>query len=89
MRKTNPICPVGQGSRDRNVQNEANFGGSFKCEVSSVKLGNRRVESSESSYFKLYTSNFRRNAQPPKANRAKRTQFPAGCTHWRRPAVGV
>ena len=49
------------------MQNEANFGRSSKRKVSSVKCSKPGFESSESSYFKLYTSNFRRNASRPRA----------------------
>jgi hypothetical protein len=58
------------------VPNKANFGRSFKCEVSSVKLGKPVSQPSESSYFKLYTSHFplRRSRR---VSRAKQSQFPA------------
>jgi hypothetical protein len=52
--KTNPISPVGRGPEGRNVQNEANSGGSLKFEVSSVKTGKVVVGASN---FTLYTSN--------------------------------
>jgi hypothetical protein len=75
--KTKPIwppvsgngrAPAGMGPLPGSiVQNEANFGRSFKCNVSSVKSGKTGFESSGSSCFELHTSNFRRNADCPEA----------------------
>jgi hypothetical protein len=61
------------------AQNEPNFGRSLKCEVPSVKPAKLGVESSKSSYFKLYTSNFRRNADSPESIVRNEANFrPAG-----------
>ncbi len=64
----------GRGHRDvgrgANAQNEPNFERSFKCKVSSVKLGKPDGESSRSSYFKLRTLHFKLGRRPLLARRA-------------------
>jgi hypothetical protein len=61
-------CRAGWGrrgtERGANVQNEPNFGESFKCKVSSVKSGKPGVEPWESSYFRLYTPHFKLGRRP-------------------------
>ncbi len=64
--------------REAKARNEANFGRSFKCKVSSVKSGKRGIESSESSHLEPYTSDFRRNADCPRRMCKTKPICPAG-----------
>jgi hypothetical protein len=70
--QTNPIRPRGRASgvrEGKNAQNEANFGRTFKCRVSSGKWGKTGWPSSKSSHFRLRTLHFKLSSRTASGGR--------------------